>query len=142
LDPRCVADMIMESKKYPDKIITTSRWLIKNNFTQYRRFKKFFNYNGQKFLSLLFGAKLTDMTSPTQLCPSKIYNSIRWERYDFPFLLELTLKPLRLGVEFVEIPVKLSSRKEGKSSNSFLLTAMYLPVAFHNRFISKKKILK
>lgn len=143
LDPCCAAEMIKESKKHPDKIITTSRWLIKNNFIDYNQTKKIINCCAQKFLAVLFNVKLTDITSPTQLCPTKIYQSINWERYDFPFLLEISLKPIRLGVEFVEIPVRfLSARNEGKSSNSFFNTAMYLPVAFHNRFMKKSKILK
>lgn len=143
LDPACTAEMIRLCKQSPEKIITTSRWLIKDNFKKYNSTKRIFNFLGQKFLAALFNPRLTDISSPTQIAPLDVYRSIAWERYDFPFLLEVSLKPLRLGVEFAEVPIRFySMRQEGKSNNSFKNTALYLPVALHNRFMPKSKIIK
>jgi len=74
--------------------------------------------------------------------PTEIYRSIKWESEGFPILLELVLKPLRIGCEFIEIPTNCYGRTQGKSSNSFRQTAKYFSTAIHIRFMKKENILK
>ena len=142
LDLTCTPVMIEYAKQDPECIVTISRWLKGCRFYHYGAIKKIMNYCGQIFLRLLYSVDLTDMTTPYQIVPTELYRSIAFEHEDFPFMLEMVLKPLRLGYRFLEIPSNCYGRKEGKSSNSFRQTAGFLPVAIHIRFMKKEKILK
>ncbi len=142
LDIKLIPEMIERAKAQPDAVISASRWLKGCNFSGYNPIKLAFNFAAQKFLSVLFGGKLTDYTIPFQIAPADVYKSINFESNEFPLLLELVLKPLRIGCEFVEVPTNCYGRKQGKSSNSFLQTAKYLSTALHIRFMKKGDILK
>jgi len=135
IHPGCLVDMIEMSKKYPERIIKASRWAKDGSFSGYKRGKLLANKFGNIFLSLLYGTRLSDITNATQLFPSELYKRIRWEEEDFPFLLEMTLKPLRLKVKFVQVSAQCFERTEGKSNNSFKKTFLYLPTAIRNRFL-------
>lgn len=137
-----IPQMIECAKKEPDVIFSASRWLGESSFNGYNSFKKIWNRCSQKFLSVLYGSKLTDYTIPFQIAPAELYRKINFEETGFPIFLEMVLKPLRLGCEFKELPSDCSARTEGKSSNSFLQTATYLKTALHIRFMPKNKILK
>lgn len=137
-----VFQMIEGVKKEPDVIFKASRWLKGCKFHGYNKARLVMNYLGQIFLRVLFCKNLTDMTTPLQIAPTALYNSIRWEYDGFPFLLEMVLKPIRLGYKVKEIPTNCYARTQGKSNNSFRQTAAYLPTAFKIRFMKKSKILK
>ena len=142
LDLECVPQMIEKAKENGDIIVKTSRWLPGCRFIDYSKSRYIMNYLGQKFLMVLFGRKMTDFTNPNQIVPTEIYRSIKWESMGFPILLELVLKPLRLGCRFVEMPTNCYGRKQGKSSNSFRQTAKYFSTALHIRFMKKQDLLK
>ena len=129
-------------KKAPEGIVKTSRWLNKNAFHGYSRTRKGLNALAQLFLRALYHTRLTDLTNPVQIMPSGLYHSIDWCELNFPFLAEMVLCPLRLGTVFTEIPADCRGRKEGKSSNSFLQTALYLKTALRIRFTPKERLLK
>jgi hypothetical protein len=142
LDIGLIPQMIELAKQEPETIISASRWLGGSSFKGYNPIKKIWNFCAQKFLSVLFGGNLTDYTIPFQIVPAELFKKINFEETGFPIFLEMVLKPLRLGCKFKELPTDCSGRTEGKSSNSFLQTAMYLKTALHIRFLPKEKILK
>lgn len=142
LDLQCVANMIERAKEDGDRIASSSRWMKGCTFVEYGTLKKILNFCAQQFLKVLFGAKMTDFTNPCQIAPTEVYQSIEWENEGFPILIEMVLKPLRLGYEFMEVPTNCYPRKQGKSKNSRKQTAMYLNTALHVRFMKKKDILK
>lgn len=142
LDLHCVPLMIEKAKQNGDAVVKTSRWLPGCKFIEYNKMRYIMNFFGQKFLAILFGKKMTDFTNPNQIVPTEIYRSIKWESEGFPILLELVLKPLRIGCEFIEIPTNCYGRTQGKSSNSFRQTAKYFSTALHIRFMKKENILK
>ena len=137
-----VPKMIELVKKEPDTIFSSSRWLPGCEMHDYGKLRKVLNFCAQKFLMVLYGVKLTDFTNPCQIAPTELYQSIEWEEIGFPFLLEMVLKPVRLGYKFVEVPTNCYPRTEGKSSNNFFQTASYLKTALHIRFMRKESILK
>ncbi len=141
LDLSIVTEMIERAKKQPNVIHKASRHLKDSKFYGYGKTKWFLNFSAQKFLSVLFMKKLTDFTIPVQIAPSDLYKSIRFEEEGFPFLLEMVLKPIRLGYNFTEISTNCYPRTQGKSSNSNKQTAAYLKTAIHIRFMHKKDIL-
>ncbi len=141
LDLSVVPVMIERAKKEPDVIHSASRWMKGCEFYDYGKTKKFINFCAQKFLAVLYMRNLTDFTIPVQIAPSKLYKSIKFEAIGFPFLLEMVLKPIRLGYKFTEIPTNCYPRTDGKSSNSKKQTFDYLKTAIHVRFMPKKDIL-
>lgn len=141
LDLTVIPQLIEKAKRDPDTIHSLSRWMKGCRFYDYGRVKKFVNFCAQKFLSVLYMRKLTDFTIPVQVAPAKLYKSIRFEETGFPLLIEMVLKPVRLGYGFTETPTNCYSRKDGKSSNSVKQIASYLRVALHIRFMRKKDIL-
>ena len=141
LDLTTIPILIEKTKKEPDKIHSLSRWMKGCKFYGYGKGRKILNFFAQKFIAVLYMRNLTDFTIPVQIAPAKLYKSIKFEDFGFPFLLEMVLKPIRLGYEFTETPTNCYSRKEGKSSNSAKQTFSYLKVALHVRFMSADKIL-
>ncbi len=141
LDLDTVPVLIEKAKKEPDVIHSVSRWMKGCKFYGYGRIKRIINFFAQKFLAVLFMRNMTDFTIPVQIAPAALYKSIKFEETRFPFLLEMVLKPIRLGYKFSETPTNCYSRKEGKSSNSIAQTLDYLRVALHIRFMKKEDIL-
>jgi glycosyltransferase involved in cell wall biosynthesis len=141
-DPRLICQFIELEKKEPDGIVTASRWIRGGGFSGYSRFKYILNYFFQKLLMLLFPASGTDLTYAYRIFPVDLVRSIRWEEEKHPFFLETALKPLRLGVQFTEVPAKWEARIEGESQNSFFANFKYFKTEFHIRFMPKKDILK
>lgn len=141
LDLSVIPQMIEKAKKSPDVIHSVSRWKKGCKFYGYGKIRRIINFCAQKFLAVLYMRNLTDFTIPVQIAPSELYKSIKFEEIGFPFLLEMVLKPIRLGYKFTETPTNCYSRKEGKSSNSFMQTADYLRIALHIRFMKKEDIL-
>ncbi|MCR5040862.1 MAG: glycosyltransferase [Clostridia bacterium] len=141
-DLSIVPVMIESAKRDPTVICSASRWLDGCGFYGYGRVRKLVNRAGQVFLKTLFGSSVTDFTNPVQIAPTELYQAIEFENEGFPILLEMVLKPLRLGYEFREIPTNCYARKQGKSNNSLRQTASYFFTAIHIRFMKKQDMLR
>lgn len=142
MDPNAVSKFIEESKKSPESIIAASRWMPGGGFHGYKKFMLALNYIFQKMLDVLFLTKLTDMTYGFRLYPADLVKSVNWEEAKHPFALETCLKPLRLGVDFIEVPATWNVRTEGTSEISFFKYFRYFKTVFHVRFMKKDDILK
>ncbi|MBQ3403570.1 MAG: glycosyltransferase family 2 protein [Synergistaceae bacterium] len=140
-DPELIHEFIAQSKKYPDRIITASRWKKGGSFKGYSRIKLLCNYVFEKAIAWFYFSGLSDMTFGYRLFPTELMKSIKWEELKHPFFLETALKPLRLGVKFVEIPAKWEARTEGVSQNGFFANFMYFGTAWRNRFLRPEDIL-
>ncbi len=142
MDPYAVCKFIEKSKISPESIIAASRWMPDGGFHGYKKFMLALNYVFQKTLDVLFLTKLTDMTYGFRLYPTDLVKSINWEEAKHPFALETCLKPLRLGVNFIEVPATWNVRTEGTSEISFFKYFRYFKTVFHVRFMKKDEILK
>ena len=140
-DPNLVHEFIAKSKMYPDRIITASRWLKGGGFSGYSRIKLICNYVFEKSIALFYFSGLSDMTYAYRLFPSELMKSINWQELKHPFFLETALKPMRLGVKFVEVPAKWRARTEGESVNGFFANFKYFRTAWYNRFLKPEDIL-
>ena len=141
-DPNLVRKLIDEEKQDPEIIVTATRWAKGGDFEGYNPLKLFLNYIFQKFFSILYGTRLTDMTYGFRIFPAALVHSIQWEELRHPFLFETILKPLRLGVRVKEIPGVWAVRKEGESQNTFFRNFEYFPIGLKVRFTDKEKLLK
>jgi len=141
-DPHVIRKFIKGAKKYPDRIITATRWRNGGGFENYNKIKLICNLIFERSIGIFYGVGLTDLTYAYRIFPSALMKSIKWEELKHPFFLETALKPLRLGVKFTETPGHWSARTEGQSQNGFFANFKYFKTAFHNRFLSEKDILK
>lgn len=140
--PEVVKTMIDLCKEEPNRIITASRWIKGGKFYGYDPLKKFLNFIFQRIFSLLYFVNLTDMTYAYRIFPTKLVQSICWEEFKHPFLLETIVKPLRLGFKVKEIPAVWKARTEGESQNTFFGNFVYFRIGLKVRFMPKEKILK
>ena len=138
----CVPEMIKRVKQKPDVISKTSRWIKTDAFHGYNNAKKAVNSMAQVFLRLLFRENITDFTNSVQTFPSYVHKNCNWQEEGFPYLLEMVLLPLRMGMKFEEFPAECFSREEGESKNSAGQTAMYLKTALRIRFTRKNKLFR
>ena len=139
-DPYLVQTFIAYAKRYPARIITASRWAAGGGFSGYNKIKLICNYIFEKMIAFLFFTRLSDLTYAYRIFPANIMKRIKWEELKHPFFLETALKPLRLGVKFIEIPAIWRARTEGESQNSFLANFMYFKTAWHNKWLGKKQM--
>lgn len=141
-DPMLVRNFIEKSKKYPDRIVTASRWKKGGGFKDYNKVKLVCNMIFEKLIGMFYFVGLTDITYAFRIFPTDLMQSIEWTELRHPFFLETALKPIRLGVNFIEIPARWRARTEGESQNSFFANFKYFKTAWDNRFLKKEDILK
>lgn len=142
MDANSFPEMVRLSKEYPEKIISASRWLLKNGFVNYGRIRKIINYVSQNIFAWLYKSDLTDFTNPTQIAPLEIYRNINWQGQSWDLIPEMIFKPLKLGYSFIEVPCKNISRKEGKSNSSFLGLFKYYFIILKIYFMSENELTK
>ncbi len=141
-DPNVIQEFIRHSRQYPNRIITATRWKKGGGFEHYNKVKLVCNLIFERSIGLFYLTGLSDLTYAYRIFPTRLMQSIRWEELKHPFFLETALKPLRLGVKFIEIPGHWSARTEGVSQNSFFANFKYFRTAWHNRFLKAEQILR
>ncbi len=140
-DPHDVKEMITIVKKQPNVIVTASRWLSGVQFEGYSPFKLVANFIFQQIFRAVYFTKLSDLTYGYRIFPTRLVHSIRWEGFRHDFLFETLIKPLRLGVEVLEIPTCWHARGEGESQNSFFRNFYYFRIGIKVRFAPKSRLL-
>ncbi len=141
-DPNTVKILISNAETHPSAIVAASRWRANSGFQGYSKIKLICNWVFQRFFAVLYGVRLSDMTFAYRIFPAKLVQSIRWEELRHAFLFETLVKPLRLGVQVIEVPSVWKARTEGKSANTFLLNFVYFRTGLRTRFASRRSILK
>ena len=141
-DSAAYPELVRLSKENPDTVVTVSRWLSDDGFPGYNPVRKVVNRVSQRMFALLFRSDQTDLTNPTQIAPTELYRSIRWEENGFDFLPELIFKPIRLGVRFIEVPGKCLPRREGKSHSSFRELVLYYFRILHIYRMDRSEIIR
>lgn len=139
--PENLGKMIELAKRYPDDVISCSRWLKGSAFENYSPIKKAWNYCSQKFLQLLYLTNVTDFTWGTHLAPTALYQSIRFTEAKHPIAVEEVVIPLRLGVRFHEIPGTCHVDVNDVSVQPLWANLLYLRPAFKWRFAARKNML-
>lgn len=141
-NPNEVHQLIAEERKNPSGIVTTSRWISGGSFHGYSKIKLICNWIFQRFFSLLYLTRLSDMTFGYRILPTKLVQAIHWEEVRHPFNLECILKPLRLGVPITEIPSVWCARIEGESQNPFFRNFEYFRIGFRVRLAREETLLR
>jgi len=141
-DPSLVPLLIERAYLNPEKIITVTRWGLGGGFKNYSKIKLLANWHFQKIFKLLYWTSLSDMTFAFRIFPTSVVRKIIWQEFRHPFLFETIIKPLRVGVQVIEIPGFWTARTEGKSQNSFFRNFEYFRVGLKVRFMRKNDIVK
>lgn len=141
-DPALVSVFIEKAKEYPKRIITASRWIKGGGFEGYNKVKLVCNLIFERIIGAFYLSALSDLTFGYRIFPTKLMQSIDWQELKHPFFLETALKPLRLGVKFVEVPAHWVARTEGVSQNPFFANFKYFKTAWNNRFKNRDELLK
>ncbi len=138
MDPRTLKEFIFLAKQKPSAIICGSKWhkdsVVENSSFIRTVGSKVLN----KFAALILGVKASDIFSIFQIYPLGLYKKINSN------IFEYTLLPLRLGVEYIEIPTYYK-REEGRKSNFVFpkllkLALRYIYSIFRVRFTPKSKL--
>jgi glycosyltransferase involved in cell wall biosynthesis len=140
-DPAVVPDFLAEARRRPGAVVTASRWAEGGGFSGYGTVRVALNWLFQHLVGLLFRTHLSDATFGYRLFPTALVQAIRWRGLRHEFLLETVLKPLRLGVEVVELPTRWTPRREGESQNSLATQARYLRTLVADRLVPRSRIL-
>ena len=127
-DPYLVKKMINESIKNTNKIICTSRWIVKNSFNDYGIIKTSLNKIFQIIVKFCFNYNLTDYTYGFRLYPSQCLKYNNWQMRNHSFFLEIILQPLKKGYETIELSAKWNKRDEGISNNKVIYYLSYFKV--------------
>lgn len=141
-DPRTAPALIAAAKAKPGAIVTASRWASGGGFSGYGPLRVALNWTFQRLTSLIYGVRLSDATFGYRLFPTPLVQSIRWEGLRHDFLLETILKPVRLGIEVVEVPTRWVPRPDGESQNSLSNQARYFRPLVKNRFEAPARMLR
>ncbi len=117
-DPNDISVMIELSKKHPESIITGSRNLKNDGFSEYPKGKILINRAFQIVLKLLFRTKGSDVTYLFQSTPAYI---IKEHKFLCPeaFVLELALLAETKKLPSIEFPSKVYRRQHGSSHLTF-----------------------
>lgn len=141
-DPGAVKAMLATARTHPAKIVAASRWRGRTGAPPgYGRIKAVCNRIFQNLFSILYGARLTDMSHGFRIYPTSLMQAIEWKELRHPFLFETLVKPLRLGVPVVEVPAAWYARVGGTSQNRLLNYFAYFRVGIAVRFRARWALL-
>ncbi|MBP3330373.1 MAG: glycosyltransferase [Clostridia bacterium] len=138
MDPRTIEELVPIAKEKPESIVCGSKW-HKDSVVENAPFiQSLGSKTINRFAALVFGVKATDIFSIFQIYPLELYKKTNAS------IAEFTLKPLRLGVEYIEIPTIYKREKDRESNfnfSGFLKMGLgYLKCIFRIRFTPKDKI--
>lgn len=147
MDPASVADLIQISKNNPYAICCAAKWkkdsIIRGYGFAHQKCSKYMN----SLAAFLIHSNARDLFSIFQIYPVCVYNCMNFQNpSQFPY--EYTLKPVSLGVHYIEIPTCYKSRTEANTSASlpylikmglrFLLTALRYSTASTKKDVHDK----
>lgn len=115
MNPDNIKDFIKIAKSHPESIICAAKWLKGSTVEGYGRIHELCSRTMNLFISLLFNKNIKDPFSVFQIYPVSVYKKMNFNNPS-TFLYEYTLKPLRLGIEYKEIPTVYKKRNEEKSN--------------------------
>lgn len=148
MSPESVGTFVEKAKKHPERIICASKWKKGSVVEGYGRFRMFGSRVMNAFVSVVLHVRVTDPFSLFQIYPFSVYERMNFGNTKSPGY-EYTLRPLRCGVEYEEIPTLYRKRKQGKTNFNtiklfttaarFCLTAVRLSLTSPKRLLADGK---
>lgn len=119
-DPNDYAKLVQPIKDGRADVVYGSRFLGRKNILHCKKFFYLTHFVGNKFLNfmvtLLYGARLTDMETCYKVIRKDILDKIELSATGFEIEPEITAKLLKRGVKIHEVPISYAPRdyREGK----------------------------
>lgn len=129
MDPKNIGVFVKKAKEEPEKIICASKWMKGSAVDGCRGLHALGSYMMNKVIALLYGVKATEVFSIYQIYPVSVFKKMNFDNPKY-FMYEYTLKPLRMGVQYEEIPTRYQKRQEGKSTFNFPLVMLGMGMKF------------
>ena len=139
--PGTAASMIARAGSGDVDIVATSRWLGGSRFGDYSPLKRVCNGLFQRFFSLLYGARLTDMTFGFRLYRARELTRYAWRETGHAFFFETLVKPLRCGARIAEVRTHWRKRREGATHMSALEYLRYVRIGLSTRVLPARVLL-
>jgi hypothetical protein len=112
--PESLKDFVRIAKEKPEAIICGAKWNEESTVENHALYRTFGSRFLDMFAAFLFGRKDTDLFSIFQIYPVELYKKMNFNGKKL--LYEYTLKPLRFGTEYIEIPTTYRKEAERKAT--------------------------
>lgn len=143
MNPATIKDFICEAKKNPDCIVAASKWKKESVIVGYGKFNKLCSRTMNLIACIFIRKRATDIFTIYQLYPMSVYKKMQFKDPK-TFGYEYTLKPLRLGADYKEIPTSYEKAHNRKTNFNFFFRARLLTKFLSTAFrlgITPKKYL-
>ncbi len=141
MNPVTLKDFVKIAKEKPYSIICGAKWNKDSVVEGHMLHRKIGSRLLDTFAAAVFGMEATDLFSIYQIYPTQLYKDMNFRRPRH-FICEFTLKPLRYGVEYIEIPTVYKQEKGRKTNWPFhrllILAVFYSINVLRIRFTPKK----
>ena len=144
MDPHDLRTFVEKARLHPNRIIAASKWKDGSTVIGYSALRKFCSCALNWIAGHLIHSKGTDLFTIYQIYPMRVYREMH---FDDPrrFGYEYTLRPVRLGVEYEEIPTVYHKRTQGKTNFDFFalfrVGLLYLLAAVRVRRMPVRKTM-
>ena len=115
MNPKSIRHMIAEAKKHPQAIVCATKWHKDSVVENYGFIHKLCTRTLNTVVSVILGRKIKDAVTFFQVYPAAVYRKMKFD-WSKNVVFELTSRPVRAGVDYIEIPTVYKRRAEGKSS--------------------------
>lgn len=128
MDPATLKDFIAIAKQKPYSIVCGAKWSNESVVEGHALHRKLGSRFIDTFTAAVFGVEATDLFSIFQIYPTQLYKDMNFKK-PARFMYEYTLKPLRFGVEYIEIPT-VYRKEKGRKNNWSMLRLSVLAVNY------------
>ena len=136
MNPLSVPAMIETSKQYPDAIVCASKFQEGSRRENYGKLHYFFNRAVNFTVERILNIRGTELITTFQIYPLSLFEKMEFTNPKRTFY-EYTIRPLSVGVEYIEIPTDYKKRTEGDSNFNpwryVKLGVNFISTALHER---------
>ncbi len=128
-EPEAVERMYQKMVETGADVIVGNRWAKGGGFQNYGRVKFVCNWVFQKAFKVVYGTHIGDLSYGFKILRRHVIDAIDWESTLHEIYIETTVKPLKSGYRFEQVPTVWIGRREGKSVNKFHRNFGYVKLA-------------
>ncbi len=132
-EPEAVERMFQKMKSTGADVVLGSRWAPHGGFVNYGFVKHILNWMFQRACRVIYSTQMDDLSYGFKILRKRVIESINWECAFHEIFIETTVKPLRRGFHFEQVPTIWVGRTEGASVNTFVRNLKYVSLALKVR---------
>lgn len=115
MNPHTVPLLIEESRKHPNAIVCASKFEKESKRDGYGFFHTVCVKAVNSVMRNILNIKGKELTTTFQIYPKAVFDKMAFDNPEYTFY-EYTIKPVYLGIPYIEIPTNYKRRSEGKST--------------------------